>query len=70
MRSRECYNSYIRKFGNEANESYDEYNEVVSETEKRLLNQLKTVVIRRKRVRVVPVMFSVDPKTILKNYGK
>ncbi|CAH1102112.1 unnamed protein product [Psylliodes chrysocephalus] len=41
-------------------ESYEEFSEVVSETEKILLKKLKRVVIRGKRGRGVPVMFSSD----------
>ncbi|XP_074029091.1 uncharacterized protein [Leptinotarsa decemlineata] len=42
------------------NESYEEFDEVVSETEKLLLKYMKRVVIRGKRGRGVPVILSTD----------
>ncbi|CAH0560491.1 unnamed protein product [Brassicogethes aeneus] len=50
--------TYENSKGNESN--YEEFAEVVSESEKILLKRFKRVVIRGKRGRGVPVLFSVD----------
>lgn len=51
-------------------ETYEEFSEVVSEAEKILLKNLKRVVIRGKRGRGVPVMFSLDTQKHIKELLK
>ncbi|KAG5884181.1 hypothetical protein JTB14_034720 [Gonioctena quinquepunctata] len=50
--------TYVKSEGTQKN--YEEFSDVISPTEKILLNKLKRVFIRGKRGRGVPVLFSID----------
>ncbi|XP_050516376.1 uncharacterized protein LOC126891238 [Diabrotica virgifera virgifera] len=52
------------------NDSYEEFKEVVTETEKILLKNMKRIVIRGKRGRGVPVIFSTDIQNHIKEILK
>ncbi|KAG5900205.1 hypothetical protein JTB14_008088 [Gonioctena quinquepunctata] len=50
--------TYVKSEGTQKN--YEEFSDVISPTEKILLNKLKRVFIRGKRGRGVPILFSID----------
>lgn len=61
---------YTYENSEKRNETYEEFNEVVTEAERILLKNLKRVVIRGKRGRGVPVMFSADTQYHIKELLK
>lgn len=64
---------YLLSNNTNSDSTYEEFSEVVSPTEKILLSRLKRVVIRGKRGRGVPVLFSPDVQThiqVLLNHRK
>lgn len=66
-RSGELQRMYLHTYLNStSDQKYEEFTKVVSPTEKILLNTLKRVVIRGKRGRGVPVLFSADVQELIK----